>query len=171
MEVRDADGLKVIEHAGGIQGFSTELIYVPERNIGVVVLSNVYSSIPGTLGEQLLDVVLGKPVVLASERKPLPIAKEELNKFIGVYDLSPAFAITITAGGDSLMAQGTRQGQAIPMMYQGNAGEHAHFYVPHFDAEVEFMPDATGEVTSLVLHQGGASVPGKKRAASPGASK
>lgn len=167
VEVRDVDGLKVIEHGGGIQGFSTELIYVPERNLAVVVLSNVYSSVPGTLGEQLLDVALGKPVILASERKPVPIAKEELKKFIGTYDLSPAFAITITVGGDSLMAQGTGQGHAIPMMYQGNAGGHARFYVPHFDAEVEFVPDATGEVASLVLHQGGGSIPGKKRAALP----
>lgn len=171
VEVRDVDGLKVIEHGGGIQGFSTELIYVPERNIAVVVLSNVYSSVPGTLGEQLLDVALGKPVILASERKPVPIAKEELKKFIGIYDLSPAFAITITVGGDSLMAQGTGQGHAIPMMYQGNAGGHARFYVPHFDAEVEFVSDATGEVASLVLHQGGGSIPGKKRAALPSVSK
>lgn len=171
VEVRDVDGMKVIEHGGGIQGFSAELIYVPERNIGVAVLSNVYSSVPGTLGEQLLDVVLGKPVVLASERKPLPIANEDLKQFVGVYDLSPAFAITITVGGDSLMAQGTRQGQAVPMMYQGNSGGHALFYVPHFDAEVEFLPDTTGAVTSLVLHQGGGSIPGKKRAASLSAPK
>lgn len=165
VEVRDVDGLKVVEHGGGIQGFSAELIDVPQRNVTVIVLSNVYSSTPGAMGEQLSDVVLGKPVILASERKPVPIAKEELEKFTGIYDLSAQFAITITVGGDSLMAQGSHQPQPMQTMYQGVTDGHARFYVPKFDAELEFIPDANGVITSLVLHQAGVSIPGKMRTA------
>ena len=46
-----------------------------DRKITVVVLSNVNGAAPGSMGAQLLDVAVGKPVILASERKPVPISK------------------------------------------------------------------------------------------------
>lgn len=136
-------------------------MYVPERKIAVVVLSNVNGLAPANMGQQLLDVVMGKPVVLASERKPVPIATEELARFAGVYDVAPTFAITIAVSGDVLTAQGSGQ-PAIPLMYQGVVDGHPRFYAPKIDAEIEFVPDAKGAVTSLVLHQGG-DHPAKKR--------
>jgi hypothetical protein len=57
------------------------------------------------MGEPLFDVVLGKPVVLASEHKAVPIAKEELAKFVGVYDLAPTFSLTVAIAGDSLQCR------------------------------------------------------------------
>ena len=68
--------LTVIEHGGGIEGFNTNLMYVPDRRIAVVVLANVNGGAPATMGDQLLDVVLGNPVTLASEKKAVPIARE-----------------------------------------------------------------------------------------------
>jgi hypothetical protein len=106
---------------------------------------------------------MGKPVVLASERKAVPITKEELQKFTGVYDLAPAFALTITVSGDSLIVQGTNQ-PALPAIYQGVASRHPRFFMPQVNAEVEFLPDATGAIGSLVLHQDG-DHPAKKRSA------
>jgi len=38
-----------------------------------------------------MDVALGKPVTLASELKAAPITKDELAKFVGVYDLEVGF--------------------------------------------------------------------------------
>jgi CubicO group peptidase (beta-lactamase class C family) len=39
--VRTANGHKVIEHAGGIEGFNTDLVYYPEDKLTIVVLANV----------------------------------------------------------------------------------------------------------------------------------
>ena len=156
-------GVKVIQHGGGIEGFNTQLAYVPEGKITVVVLSNVNGAAPGAMGAQLLDVAMGRPVILASERKPVPITKEELQKFTGVYDLAPTFALTVAVSGDSLTIQGTNQ-PALPAMYQGAAGGHPRFFIPQVSAEIEFLPDSTGAISSLVLHQGG-DHPAKKRPA------
>ncbi|MGA7524215.1 MAG: serine hydrolase [Acidobacteriaceae bacterium] len=156
------DGLKVVEHGGGIEGFNTNLIYVPEKRICVVVLANVNGMAPAQMGEQLLDVTLGKAVVLASERKAVPIAKEELAKFVGVYDLAPTFSLTVAQAEDGLTLQGTGQ-PAFPLMYQGMKDGHARFFVTAIGAEIEFVPDATGAIHSLILHQNGADLPGKKR--------
>jgi CubicO group peptidase (beta-lactamase class C family) len=156
-------GVKVIQHGGGIEGFNTQLAYVPDRKITVIVLSNVNGAAPGAMGGQLLDVAMGKPVILASERKPVPITKEELQKFTGVYDLAPTFALTVAVSGDSLTVQGSNQ-PALPAMYQGAEGGHPRFFIPQVNAEIEFLPDSTGAISSLVLHQGG-DHPAKKRPA------
>ena len=156
------DGVTVVEHGGGIEGFNTYLSYVPERKIAIIVLSNVNGSAPDTMAGQLLDTVLGKQVILPNERKAVPIAAKELQKFTGVYDLAPSFALTIAiSGSGSLTAQGTGQ-QALPLMYQGTTDGHPRFFLAEVNAEIEFVPDATGAITSLILHQGG-DHPAKKR--------
>ena len=37
------------------------------------------------------------------------------------------------------------------------------FFLKIVDAQVVFRKDATGRVTGLILHQGGASIPGLKK--------
>jgi hypothetical protein len=160
--IHNEDGAKVVEHGGGIEGFNTSLIYVPEKRLCVVVLANVNGAVPGQMGGQLLDVALGKAVVLASERKPVPITAVELAKFVGVYDLTPTFALTIAQAGDGLTVQGSGQ-PALPMMYQGVQDGHPRFFLTQVGAEIEFVPDPNGTIKSLILHQNGANMPGKKR--------
>jgi CubicO group peptidase (beta-lactamase class C family) len=158
--IQQQDGVTIVKHGGGIEGFNTSLMYVPERKIAVVVLSNVNGPVD-PISSQLMDVVLGKPVILTSERKAVPITREQLNRFTGVYDLAPKFALTIALDGDSLTAQGTGQ-TSLPLMYQGIVDGHPYFFISAVNAEIEFVPDATGTVSSLVLHQGG-DHPAKKR--------
>jgi CubicO group peptidase (beta-lactamase class C family) len=155
-------GLKVVEHDGGIEGFNTHLAYVPERRIAVMVLSNVNGVAPGSMGGQLLDVALGIPVELASERKAVAISKEELAKFVGVYDLTPNFSLTTAVGADGLTVQGTGQ-DAHPVIYLGVKDGHPRFFQAQVNAELEFVPDASGAMTAVVLHQGGHDSPGKRR--------
>jgi len=159
--VANKDGVKVVSHGGGIEGFNTHLAYAPDRRLAVVVLSNVNGGAPGSMGDQLLDVVLGKPVVLANERRAASITKEELAKFVGVYDLAPTFSLTVAAAGEGLTVQGTGQ-PALPVMYQGVKDGHPRFFAPQPNAEIEFIADAGGAITSLVLHQGGQNMPAKR---------
>lgn len=161
--VAQTDGVRTVLHGGGIEGFNTQLTYVPERKIAVVVLSNVSGLAPNNMAQQLLKVALGKAVVLQSERKsvPIAIAKAELEKFAGVYDLAPTFALTMAVSGDSLTAQGPGQ-PALPLIYVGVVEGHPHFVAAKVDAEVEFLMDAKGTVTSLIWHQSGDHL-GKKR--------
>jgi hypothetical protein len=155
-------GLNVVEHGGGIEGFNTQLAYVPERRIAVMVLSNVNGTAPGAMGSQLLDVALGLPVELASERKAVAISKEELAKFVGVYELTPSFSLTTAVGVDGLTVQGTGQ-PAVPLIYTGVKDGHPRFFQTKVNAELEFVPDASWAMTGVVLHQGGHDSPGKRR--------
>jgi CubicO group peptidase (beta-lactamase class C family) len=159
--IETKDGLRTVSHGGGIEGFNTGLKYAPDRRIAIVILSNVNGDAPGAMGSQLLDVVLGKPVTLRSERTAVPIAKDSLTRFVGVYDLSPTFSLTVAIAGDGLTAQAT--GSALGMMYQGVKDGHPRFFLAGASAEIEFVPDSTGAIGSLVLHQAGHDVTGKRR--------
>jgi len=148
------DGVKVVSHSGGIEGFSTWMAYVPEKKIAVVVLSNVNGAAPDAMGSQLLDVALGRPVVLASERKAVAISKEELAKFAEVCELVPNVMLTTAVAGDGLTVQLTGQ-DALSLMYLGVQDGHPRFFQKQVGAELEFVPDASGAMTTVVLHQGG----------------
>ena len=84
------DGVEVIEHAGGNEGFSSFMIYAPQRRIAVVALGNVNGAAPVAMAEQLIKVVLGISVTAPNEREPVAIAREALTKFTGVFDVLPS---------------------------------------------------------------------------------
>lgn len=48
------------------------------------------------------------------------------------------------------------------MMYQGVKEGHPRLFITAVGAEIEFVPDANGAIVSLILHQDGANVPGKR---------
>lgn len=164
--ILNEDGVTIVQHNGAIEGFSSNLIYAPEKRICIVVLANVSGPAPVLMGPQLLDVTLGKSVLLASERKPVPIAAAKLTRFVGVYDLTPTLSLNIIESADGLTAQVANQPDqpALPMMYQGVKDNHPIFFIAAIGAEIRFVPDAAGVVQSLILHQdGGTDLSGKKR--------
>src|SRR5262249_41832813 len=85
--VRTDNGHKVVEHNGGIEGFSTELAYYPEDKLTVVVLGNFNSPAPGQIAASLAKVAHGEPVTLQSERKEITLDPKVLAKYVGAYQM------------------------------------------------------------------------------------
>ena len=57
--VLDYGGLRVVHHGGGVRGFRSEMAFVPERNIGMVLLFNAASNLANEVVPHFLDS-LGK---------------------------------------------------------------------------------------------------------------
>ena len=51
--------VRIVTHSGGIEGFNTHLAFAPEKQIAVVVLSNVNGAAPDKMGRELMNTVLG----------------------------------------------------------------------------------------------------------------
>jgi len=51
----DYAGKMVVEHGGGMPGYISKVMLVPEEKLGVVVLTNDISSLPDALGKEILD--------------------------------------------------------------------------------------------------------------------
>jgi CubicO group peptidase (beta-lactamase class C family) len=158
LSISTANGRKMIGHGGGIEGFNTFLAYYPDDKLVVAVLANINGPVPDQLAGKLAQVVHGEKVVLASERKEIAVSPAILKTYVGTYELTPAFSITVTLEDGQLMTQATNQPK-LPVF----AESETLFFLKVVDAQVEFVKNDKGEVTNLVLHQGGRDVEGVKK--------
>ena len=77
-----------------------------------------------------------------------------LEQYVGVYQLAPKFNIMISLENGQLMSQASGQGKA-PIF----ASSETKFFYKVVDAQIDFVKDDKGKVTSLTLHQGGTDMP------------
>ena len=93
------------------------------------------------------------------ENKPAEVAavKTSYDDYVGEYEVTPTFKAAVYKEGEKLMAQATDQ-PAIEL-YPETADK---FILKVIDAKVTFTRDDKGQVTGLVIHQGGQNIPGKK---------
>ncbi|WP_400079282.1 serine hydrolase [Winogradskyella sp. R77965] len=89
--------------------------------------------------------------------KAFEIDTTKLDDYIGNYQLSADFIVTISREDDKLIAKPKGQSslEIIPMSID-------KFYVQEVKAEVTFNRNANGEVESMTLHQNGRDTFGKK---------
>lgn len=151
-------GLPVTWHNGGTGGFRTFIGIDSRNHRGVIVLSNSTNS-PDDIGFHILQpqVPLSVPAGAAKVRTEVTVDAAKLDPLVGVYELAPAFRLTITTEGGSLFAQATGQGK-VPLF----AESETEFFLKVVDAQITFVKDADGKVNQLILHQGGANVPGRR---------
>jgi CubicO group peptidase (beta-lactamase class C family) len=139
-------------------GHNTHLAYYPDDKLIVVVLGNLNGDAPGGIAHKLAAVAHGETVVLAGERKEITVAPAILANYAGTYQIAPDFALVMTLEGGQLMTQATGQPK-FPLF----AESETKFFLKVVDAEVEFVKNDKGEVTGLVLHQGGQDIKGAKK--------
>ena len=91
------------------------------------------------------------------ETKPVAINPKSYDAYVGEYEVTPEFKVSVFKEGEKLMTQATNQ----PSFELFPEGENK-FFLRAVDAKVTFTRDASGVVTGLVIHQGGRDVHGKK---------
>jgi CubicO group peptidase (beta-lactamase class C family) len=156
------EDMEVVEHGGSIDGFNSYMIYVPARNISIIVLSNVSGDAPDKMAGKLLDVTLGKAVTLAKPRVALPISKAELSKFVGDYEISAQLSLKITASDEGLVVQASGQPPLL-FSYEGEINGHPQFFTRAMDVQIEFIPTSADHVSTAVLHLGGSAMQGRRQ--------
>jgi len=94
---------------------------------------------------------------LTGEKKESSVDPKLYDSYAGDYELAPNLIITITNEDGKLMGQAT--GQPKNELFPSSATE---FFLKVVDAQVTFVKNEQGQVTQLILHQGGRNMPGKK---------
>jgi CubicO group peptidase (beta-lactamase class C family) len=111
--LRDYRGYKLVSHGGAIRGMRAQVAMIPEKQLGVVVLTNVSeSSLPTAMAYKVLDLMLGAPakdwsaLYLAETKKARARAADERQKAVAarVPNTAPSLALDKYAGtyADSL---------------------------------------------------------------------
>ncbi len=113
-------GKRMIGHSGGINGFTTYGLYMPDENLNVIVLTNSDGG-PGPLALNVTRAVLGIPVVPMP--KPLvavALADSLRDRLAGVYDFGE-LVLHITVEDGRVMGQPDGPGQPkFPLVHLGS---------------------------------------------------
>ncbi len=141
---------KMIGHGGRINGFSTFIARYPDDKVLVVVLSNIESAPSGRIARDLAAIVFGEPYELPRERVAVKLDPKILDAYVGQYELAPNLLLTIIREGDRLLV---RVGGQPPIELFPES--ETRFFLRVVDAEITFVKNERGEITHLVLHQGG----------------
>jgi CubicO group peptidase (beta-lactamase class C family) len=95
---------------------------------------------------------------LPNDRAEVKVDPALFDAYAGTYNLFPGFDLTISRDGDTLISQATGQEKL-----QLHPASDTVYFLREVDAEVEFQRGPDGKVASLVLRQGGQTVPGKRK--------
>jgi hypothetical protein len=114
----------------------------------VVVLSNTFVD-NDDLGRHILESRY--PVATMHEFKEIPVDAAVLERYVGEYEVSPAFKIAVTREGARLFVQAT--GQPRLEIF---AQSETEFFLKAVEARIVFVKDG------LTLHQAGLDIKAKK---------
>ena len=147
--LRTIDGRKAMAHGGGVPTFAN-LSYFPDTRTSVVVLGtpNPKAAPAPEIAAYLGTLAHGGTVTLASERKAITLAADVLQRYAGQYAMGGT-SLGVVVNGAQLSAQ-TPDGRTIALL----AESETSFFMEGTNLRIEFVRDAGGVVTGLVVHSG-----------------
>jgi CubicO group peptidase (beta-lactamase class C family) len=150
--VAQREGREIFLHNGGTGGYRSFIGYDPKSRVGVVVLSNMSTTVGvDDIGMHLLDssVPLAKLPPLAAHQE-ITLDPKILDRYTGVYQLAPGITLTFTREGAHMFSQPTNQPK-IEIF----AASEKEFFLKVADAQITFETGEDGRATAATLHQNG----------------
>jgi CubicO group peptidase (beta-lactamase class C family) len=146
----------IVWHNGGTGGYRSFLGLVPSRKVGVVVLTNSGGVGADDIGMHLLnpDLPLAPKPAPVPQRTAIELSPDVLARYPGRYPLTPDFVLEISVRDGALYVHPTGQ----PVLRLWPEAE-TRFFLKEVDAVIDFVRDASGATTGLVLHQNGRDMP------------
>ncbi len=152
LNVNKLNNRAIVLHTGGINGFATVLLRLPEEKVTIAVLRNADfgKPDPGKIGRDLAAILLGDKYESPSAKTIAKVDPKIYDSYVGDYQLAPNFILTVTRQGDRLLTQATGQGQFEIFPLSENK-----FFPKEMEATITFVKDESGKVTHLILQQNG----------------
>jgi CubicO group peptidase (beta-lactamase class C family) len=164
-------GLKIISHAGGDAGYRSFVVWFPDQELGVAVLSGLASFDCGGTAFKVADAALGDK--LAPEAQPAAAAPETkrnyvkldpliLKQFAGAYKLDAGAMANFFEKEGRFMVEVPGQGTVELHPLATN-----RFFVETPVGEVQFSAQKDGAMRLKFSHEHGATATGERIAATP----
>lgn len=136
-------GSPMIEHGGGINGYLTASLWLPEEKVFVAVFSNCNAMPPQNTAFKLAAVAIGKPF----DWKEIDLDKDALADYVGVYESDEEETRTLAIENDSLFYVYPAGNRAKLLPF----GKDRFFMKNSFN-EFIFERNAQGEVVALMAN-------------------
>ena len=152
--VSDVEGLPAIWHNGGLNGWSSNLIWLPQQHVTLVALANALppapSLEPGAITREMAKHFLAAEIPkIAAPVEDKTVDPKTYAAFAGRYDYKSAI-MTVTVENDRLFAQLT--GQPKFEIFPKSADT---FFWKVVEASVHFLRDEKGAVVAAQHSQNG----------------
>ena len=169
LSVTNYRGRKLVQHGGGIDGFISQMSWMPKERIGVMVLTNMSGDnpVPNVVTRDVLDRLLGLEQIdwvarakqqareaeekrkkqedeRAAERKPGTTPSHPLSAYAGAYD-HPAYG-RLTVAADSAGLEVSYDAFRVRL-------KHFHYDVFEIDDPDDRLP-VSGRVTFMMDRKG-----------------
>jgi len=143
-------GKPVLEHNGGIAGFTTQFTYFPEQDISVVVLANTDGGRPNprALAHRLGALALGDPY---TDWTPRALPARDMQALVGSYRIDGESVHTLSIRDEKLMIR--RDGG--PARELTAAAGDVLYYAGDGTDYIHLARDASGHVAALEFHADG----------------
>ena len=180
---RQDDGYKRVEHSGGVSGFGSNVVFFPEENIGIVVLTNqTASSLAYAVTDEIIARLLPKiesephqvqfsqvhtilpmdtPTIINEELPP----SHALPDFVGDYFHPGYGTVSVTIRGNTLYAD-------FPMTKMRLEHHENNVFYDHYTEEVpivmwnfmrlDFQPEDDGKIETLFINLDPVPIPFEK---------
>jgi len=138
-------GAPLIDHGGGINGFRTFALRLPEQKVFVAVLSNADSgnTDPEVLAKKAAALAIGKPF---KEHKAIAVDAKTLEAYAGVYETDDDDQRSFTVrDGQLVMQRGS--GRQVPLKAFSRTG----FFIPGSLAQFEFERGAADKAAFVTM--------------------
>jgi CubicO group peptidase (beta-lactamase class C family) len=139
-------GCKTVEHGGGIHGFVTYALRMPQERVFVAVLSNnTGGPSPELIALKVAGIVIGQPYLPPT---PIKMDAEEFAPYIGIYHVAAEVEWVITCEGNYLFARRTGGPNVafLPLSSTEFYSQDMPFY------RLVFTRDAANAVTAAEIH-------------------
>jgi CubicO group peptidase (beta-lactamase class C family) len=154
-------------HGGSNWGFRATMMAHKVKGYGLVIMTNADqgSAVASELSRRIQLVYqwdsFAQPAPRGYrppvERTEITVAEDVLRAYVGEYQMGPQRSITITLENGRLQAQPTGQNKATLFAEAQDA-----FFLRVANIQLKFTRAPSGEVTGLVLEQGGTQQPARK---------
>ncbi len=128
--VNEINGTPSIEHGGGIFGYTSYQLYIPEEDVHAAILTNCNCNSPTDITIRLAAIAIGKSY---DNKKKITLPKEELQKLVGVYEFEDNAVRIITLENNQLYSK--REGSSKFKIFPKN--KTTFFFEDSF-SEIQF---------------------------------
>lgn len=145
--LKSSNGIKSIEHEGGIIGFKSNEIFYPAEDVFIAILCNSGAAPIDEISIKVSNIALGKIL-----QRDVKVDTKTLDNYVGVYRLSidTNRIIEVVKENDHLIAKVSTT-ETIPLVFQSNTKFQ---FKNLLGANCEFLTE-NGKVTKFNVSQNG----------------
>ncbi|MGB3605637.1 serine hydrolase [Psychroserpens sp.] len=140
--IRDS---KTVEHSGGIFGYTSNGIFLPNENIYIIGLSNCDCGNVSGITKNIAAIVLGKPFLM--KENAITLKTEKLKKWVGAYEFIDGVIRHITLENNQLssLREGSRSLEIYPMT-------ETNFIFDGGDTEYDFYAENGNRMVTMKVN-------------------